>query len=101
MENVVIYGETVFAERLYSYIKFENAMNVLSFTNARSFKEKETIQGVPVIAFEELNETFGDKDFGILIAIGYVQMNNIRKKIYNECKNAGYRIATYISKTST
>lgn len=101
MENVVIYGETAFAERIYSYIRFEKSMNVLAFTNAKAFKEKDIIQGIPVIAFEELNETLGDKDFGILIAIGYVQMNNIRKKIYNECKNAGYRIATYISKTST
>ena len=101
MENVVIYGETAFAERIYSYIKFEKSMNVIAFTNAKAFKEKETIQGVPVIAFEELNEKLGSKDFGILIAVGYVQMNNIRKKIYKECKDAGHHIATYISQTST
>ena len=101
MENVVIYGETAFAERIYSYIKFEKSMNVLAFTNAKAFKEKETIQGVPVIAFEELNEKLDGKDFGILIAVGYVQMNNIRRKIYKECKDAGHRIATYISKAAT
>ncbi len=101
MENVVIYGETAFAERIYSYIKFENNMNVLAFTNAKAFKEKDTIQGIPVIAFEELNEKLGNKDFGILIAIGYVQMNNIRQKIYKECINAGHRMATYISKKAT
>lgn len=101
MENIVIYGETAFAERIYSYIKFEKAMNVLSFTNAKAFKEKETIQGIPVIAFEELNERFKGIDFSILIAIGYVQMNNIRQKIYKECIYAGHRIATYISNTAT
>ncbi|MBQ2852681.1 MAG: hypothetical protein IJE76_04740 [Bacteroidales bacterium] len=101
MENIVIYGETAFAERIYSYIKFENAANVLSFTNAKAFKEKESIQGIPVTAFEELNEKFKGVSFSILIAIGYVQMNNIRQKIYNECINAGHRIATYISKTAT
>lgn len=101
MENIVIYGETAFAERIYSYIKFENVMNVLSFTNAKAFKEKEAIQDVPVIAFEELGERFKGIEFSILIAVGYVQMNNIRKKIYDECKEAGYRIATYISKTTT
>lgn len=101
MENVVIYGETAFAERIYSYIKFEKSMNVIAFTNAKAFKEKDSIQGIPVIAFEELNEKLGSKDFGILIAVGYVQMNNIRKKIYKECKDAGHRIATYISQTST
>ena len=40
MENVVIYGETAFAERIYSYIRFEKSMNVLAFTNAKAFKEK-------------------------------------------------------------
>lgn len=101
MENIVIYGETAFAERIYSYIKLENAANVLSFTNAKAFKEKDSIQGIPVTAFEELNEKFKGVSFSILIAIGYVQMNNIRQKIYKECKEAGHRIATYVSKTAT
>lgn len=101
MKNVVIYGETAFAERIYSYIKFEKCMNVLAFTNARTFKKRDKIQGIPVIAFEDLDKELKNFDFSILIAIGYVQMNNIRKKIYQECKDAGHRIATYISKTST
>lgn len=100
MENVVIYGETAFAERIYSYIKCENEMNVISFTNAKAFKKKETIQDIPVVAFEDLDERFKGVEFSILIAIGYVQMNNIRKKIYKECKLAGYTIASYISKTA-
>lgn len=100
MENIVIYGETAFAERIYSYIKYEKSLNVLAFTNARTFKEKDNIQDIPVIAFENLNEKLGGIEFGILIAVGYVQMNNIRKKIYQECKDAGHRITTYISKTS-
>ena len=100
MGNIVIYGETEFAERIFSYIKFENAANVLAFTNARSYKEKESIQGIPVIAFEELDKEFAGIEFKILIAIGYAQMNNIREKIYKECKAASYDIATYISKTA-
>lgn len=101
MKNIVIYGETDFAVRIYSYIKLENCMNVLAFTNAKAFKEKDTIQNIPVIAFEDLYEKLGNVEFSILIAIGYVQMNNIRKKIYKECKDAGHHIATFISKTST
>lgn len=101
MKNVIIYGETAFAERIYSYIKFENKMNVIAFTNAKAFQEKENIKGIPVIAFEELKETFKETELGILIAIGYTGMNNIRKKIFDECKNAGHHIATYISTTAT
>ena len=100
MENIVIYGETEFAERIFSYIKFANAANVIAFTNARNFKEKQEIQGIPVIDFEELNNKFEDIDFKVLIAIGYAQMNNIRKKIYQECKEAGHHIATYVSKSA-
>lgn len=100
MENIVIYGETEFAERIFSYIKFENVAKVLAFTNAKDFKEKDCIQGIPLIAFEDLNKEFAGIEFKILIAIGYAQMNNIRKKIYTECKESGYGIATYISKTA-
>lgn len=101
MKNIVIYGETEFAERILSYIKFENFANVIAFTNARSYKEKETIQGIPVIAFEELESYFKCVEFSILIAIGYAQMNNIRKKIHQECINAGYRISSYVSNSAT
>ncbi len=101
MENIVIYGETEFAERIFSYIKFENVANVLAFTNACCFKKKESINGIPVVAFEELKDRFKGIEFGILIAVGYTQMNNIRKKIYQECVDAGYHISTYISSTAT
>ena len=32
MQNLVIFGDTQFAERIYKYIKIEQAFNVLAFT---------------------------------------------------------------------
>lgn len=100
MRNVIIYGETEFAQRIFSYIKLENAANVLAFTNDRNFKEKDNLNGIPVIAFEDLDEKLKGIEFDILIAIGYACMNGTREKIYYECKNAGYRIATFVSKSA-
>ncbi len=100
MDSIVIYGDSDFAERIYLYIKLEKEINVLAFTNSRNFQTRDTIQGLSVIPFEQLKEVLSGENFKILIAVGYSNMNNLRSKIYEECVNAGFSIATYVSKTA-
>lgn len=100
MNDIVIYGDSDFAERIYLYIKLEKEINVLAFTNSRNFKTRDVICGLPVIPFEELDNILKGKNFKILIAVGYSSMNKLRSKIHAECVNAGFSIATYISKTA-
>lgn len=95
-KNYVIYGDTPFAEELFNIISFEGRDCVVAFTNDRSFMTKETIKGLPVIPFDELNEALS-KPFEILLAYGYAKMNSLREKVYNECKEAGLVVGTYIS----
>ena len=95
MRNLVIFGDTQFAERLFKYIELEGQDKVIAFTQEKSFISKVELQGCPVIPFEELATI--DTDFEIILGIGYSKMNQLKRKVYNLCVNNGYKVATYIS----
>lgn len=95
MRNLIIFGDTTFAERLFKYISFEGRDRVIAFTQEQNFISMKELQGLPVIPFEDLEML--NSEFEIVIGIGYTQMNNLKKKVYNLCVNKGYKVATYIS----
>lgn len=96
MKNLVIYGDSPFAERIYSYIRIEGRDRVVGFVNDESFITRDVIAGIPVIPFQKLKYAL-KCDFEIILGYGYTGMNNLREKIYNECKKEGYKVGTYIS----
>lgn len=96
MRNLVIFGNTPFAERLFKYISIENRDKVIAFTQDKDYISNYELQGIPVLPFEELN-TLLCNQFEVILGIGYAKMNQIKKTIYSKCKIKGYRIATYIS----
>ncbi len=96
MKNYVIYGDTGFAEEILNLVTIEGRDKVLAFTNDKAFISREKIADYPVISFDELEQTLKEP-FEILIAYGYTKMNTLREKVYNECKDAGLKVGSYIS----
>jgi len=100
MKKYVIYGDTAFAEELFLIIIKEGRDSVVAFTNDKEFVTRNSILGVPVYPTNELEDHVGNS-FEILIAYGYVKMNQLREKVYNECLSYGWRIGSYVSINST
>lgn len=94
--NYIIYGDTGFAEEILNIVTIEGRDKVLAFTNDRAFMSRMKIADYPVIPFDELEQTLKEP-FEILIAYGYTKMNTLREKVYNECKDAGLKVGSYIS----
>lgn len=99
MAKYVIFGDSAFAERIHKYISLEKSGDVLGFTNKESLITRKEINGVPVLPFERLLDFYDIESFELLICIGYTQMNHLREQIYHMCKNTGYKIGTWISKS--
>lgn len=95
-KNYVIYGDTPFAEEIFNIISIEGRDCVVAFTNDRAYMTRKQIKGMPVIPYDELGETI-KKPVDILLAYGYSKLNSLRKKVYNECTAAGWKVGTYIS----
>lgn len=95
MRNLVIFGDTPFAERLFKYIHIEAKDRVIAFTQERDYITQNTLQGLPVLPFEDLGEL--EQEFEIILGIGYTKMNLLKAQIYSMCESKGYKVATYIS----
>lgn len=99
MQDIVIFGDSQYAEQIYLYIKCESSLNVLAFTNERKFIGRKEVLGIPVVPFEDLRDVF-KTDFRILVACGYSQMNKLRERLCDLCLSKGYKLAKFISETA-
>jgi sugar O-acyltransferase (sialic acid O-acetyltransferase NeuD family) len=97
-ENVVIYGDSDFAEQVYHQLESDGRYEVLAFTVDEQKYAQKNYLGHPVYPFQKLDHFFQKNDIKIFVAIGYSKMNAIREAVFHEVSNAGYEFLTYTSK---
>jgi len=95
MKKVVIFGTGELAQRIFFYLK-DSDDQVLAFCANKSKIDKEELLGLPVIAFENIKETFPPAEFSMFIALAYSEMNKKRTKFFNEAKNKGYELYSFV-----
>lgn len=96
MNKIVIFGNNDFARLMKYYIDIDDDREVVAFTVNQKYINEKTFCGLPVVAFENLEEHFPKSENDILIAIGNSKMNQVREKVFEECKKKGYKLANYI-----
>lgn len=96
MRNLVIFGDSPFDERLAKYILFEKKDRLLCFTQEDAFCSRDTVLALPVVPLSSLRGTI-KVEFEILLAVGYIHMNNLREKLYHMLVNLGFKIGIWVS----
>jgi sugar O-acyltransferase (sialic acid O-acetyltransferase NeuD family) len=99
-KKLVLFGDSAFAEIAYEYFTYDSPYQVVAFTVSKEFLKNETLFGLPVVAFEDIEAKYPPAEYEMHIALVYNNMNRIRIKFYNEAKQKGYTLATYISSRS-
>lgn len=97
MRNLVILGDSSFAERISIYIREEKKDKLIAFTLDRERITRTVIDGIPVLPLDELDLYLGKGSFEIILGIGYTRMNDLRSTLYKKCISLGYSIGSYIS----
>ena len=95
MKKVVIFGTGELAQRIFFYLK-DSDDQVIAFCANKSKIDKEKLLGLPVIAFENIEEKFPPSEFSMFIALAYSEMNKKRAKFFNEAKNKGYELYSFV-----
>jgi sugar O-acyltransferase (sialic acid O-acetyltransferase NeuD family) len=95
MKKVVIFGTGELAQRIFFYLK-DSDDQVIAFCANKSKIDKEELLGLPVIAFENIKETFPPTEFSMFIALAYSEMNKKRTKFFNEAKNKGFELYSFV-----
>lgn len=96
-KKLVIVGDSAFAEIAYEYFTHDSEFEIVAFAVEREYLKRDSLFGVPIVAFETLGENFAPAEHYFYAANVYTQGNKLRERLYLKAKEKGFRAASYIS----
>jgi sugar O-acyltransferase (sialic acid O-acetyltransferase NeuD family) len=96
-QKLVIIGDSAFAEIAYEYFTYDSPYEVVAFSVERAYLKRDSLFGLPIVPFEELETLYAPQEHAFYAALVYTQLNRLRTRLYQETKAKGYAPASYIS----
>jgi sugar O-acyltransferase (sialic acid O-acetyltransferase NeuD family) len=96
-KKLVIVGAGEFAEIAYEYFTHDSPYEVVAFSVNKAFIKENTLFGLPVVPFEELEKHYSPQEHSAFVAVTFTQLNRVRTKLYTETKEKRFPIASYVS----
>ncbi len=100
-KKAIIFGSTGQAEVMAYLIDNDSEYEVVAFTSTKDYIDKDVIYGRPFVPFEDIEKQYPPSEYDMHIAIGYQKKNQTRQMFYNQAKEKGYKLLTYISSKCT
>ena len=97
MSRIIIFGAGKIADQAYFYLTNDSPHEIVAFTVDREYLTDSTKMGLPVVAFEEIQEAYSPDGHEMFVAVGYQDLNRFRAKKYEEAKSKGYNLISYVS----
>lgn len=102
MSKVIIFGLEDFAELAYYYLLNDSNYDVVAFCVNQDFMAgKYEFNGLPVIAFEEIEKIYPPNEYKFFAPMSPAKMNRVRESIFFEIKKKGYQLISYVSSKAT
>lgn len=96
-KKLVIVGSGETGLIAYEYFQYDSEYEVVAFSVNEQYINETTINDLPVVSFETLEEKYNPNEYEVYVAISSGKLNRNRTKVYNEVKVKGYKCASYIS----
>ena len=96
-KNLVIVGDSAFAQVAYEYFTHDSPYKVVAFAVERAYITQAAMFGVPVVPFEEIQKSHPPSDHSVFVAMVYTQLNRLRTRLYHAVRDLGYPLASYVS----
>ena len=100
MNKIVIFGSAEIAELAKFYFEEERKAKVVAFTVDDDFISTDSFLGVPLIPFSKIEDLFPPSEFQMHIALSYSRLNKLREEKYNQVKDKGYILKSFVSDRS-
>jgi len=94
---VIIFGNELSASLAWYCLVHDSPCQVAAFTVDQAFLTSPRYNGLPVVAFESLEDYYPPTNFRLIIPMGYQQINGLRRARFEEAKRRGYEYINYIS----
>ena len=95
--QLVIIGDSSFAEVAYEYFTRDTDYQVVAFAVERAFLTRGELLGLPVVAVEDLTETYPPAQHAAYVALVYGELNRLRSRLMATVEDLGYDLASFIS----
>ena len=95
MQKIIIFGTGELAQRIFYYLR-NSEDKVVAFSANESNIDSNELLGLPVVAFENIEEKYSPEEFSMFIALAYSDMNKKRAKFFDEAKSKGYELYSYV-----
>jgi sugar O-acyltransferase (sialic acid O-acetyltransferase NeuD family) len=97
MSDVVVFGVGEFARTARTYLDQDSSHRVVAFTANERYIESGELEGLPVTPFEVLPDTHPADRHAMFVAIGFSGVNRARREVYEQCKELGYELISYVN----
>jgi sugar O-acyltransferase (sialic acid O-acetyltransferase NeuD family) len=101
MAKIIIFGVSQWAELAHFYLTHDSPHDVVAFTLDREFFEKPDYKGLPVVPFDEVEKLYPPESYQMFIPMSFKRMNHARAEKYQEAKDRGYELISYVSSKAT
>lgn len=98
---IIIFGIGDMGRIAHFYFTHDTPYDVAAFTVDRNYIDSETFEGLPLLPFEEIEKHYSPEHYQAYVAVGYSGVNKIRAQKYQEAKNKGYKLVSYVSSKAT
>lgn len=95
--NVIIFGSSDNAQMAKWYLENDSIYKPVAYCVDSAFITQNTIDGLPVIPFEEIEQKLPPENNKFFAPIYTTKMNKLREEIVFRIKNKGYKFITYVN----
>lgn len=100
IKKVVIFGTGDVGQLANYYLKHDSPYEVVAFTADSQYINSPEYEGLPIVPFDSITDTHPSDYFDMFIALSYSKLNEVRARKYEEAKQKGYDLISYVSSRS-
>ncbi len=101
VEKVVLFGNAAVASMNYFYLSHDSPYEVAAFTVDRAYIKEDTLLGLPVVPFEEVQSAYPPSEYKMSVGLGFRSVNKFRAEKYTQARARGYELISYVSSKAT
>jgi sugar O-acyltransferase (sialic acid O-acetyltransferase NeuD family) len=95
--KVVIFGDKILANVAWYVLTHDSEHDVVGFTVDSAYLAENTLHGLPIVAFEEVEKHFPPESIAMIVPLGARNLNSLREEKHRVGRAKGYRFITYVS----
>tara|TARA_R110002096_G_scaffold33234_10_gene96151 strand:- start:381 stop:1076 length:696 start_codon:yes stop_codon:yes gene_type:complete len=98
--ELVLFGSAEIAELARFYFENDGGRKVAAFTVDDAYVEVDSFDGLPMVPWSEMLQRFPPDRYDMHVALSYMKLNRIREAKFNQARDAGYHLASYVCSKS-